>query len=102
MDDVLAKVLWIKRFMTEQQWEIKQVVIYRDSLSSMRLEENGKGSSGKRTRQFDIKYFYVTDLIARKEFVIEYCPTEVMMADYMTKPITGKKFHKFKKFIMNS
>ena len=33
MDNVLAKVLWIKRLITEQQWEIKQVVIYRVNVS---------------------------------------------------------------------
>jgi hypothetical protein len=33
----------------------------------MKLEANGKASSGKRTQHFNIKYFYFTDLIERKE-----------------------------------
>jgi hypothetical protein len=45
--------------------------------------------------------FYITDLIANKEVVIKYCPTDDMLADYMTKPLTGSKFHKFRKQIMN-
>jgi hypothetical protein len=36
-----------------------------------------------------IKYFYITDLIERKEIEVKYCPTDYMVADYMTKPITG-------------
>lgn len=32
---------------------------------------------------------------------IQYCPTEEMIADYMTKPLVGAKFKQFHKFIMN-
>jgi hypothetical protein len=67
----------------------------------MKLEQNGKESSGKRTRHFDIKYFYVTDLVGRKEVTIEYCPTDEMIADYMTKPLVGSKFKLFRDLIMN-
>jgi Reverse transcriptase (RNA-dependent DNA polymerase) len=101
LDDVLAKVLWVKRFMSEQGLNTDHNIIYRDNVSSMKLEENGKSSSGKRTRHFDIKYFYITDLIKRDEVKIEYCPTEIMIADYMTKPIVGSKFHKLKKVVLN-
>jgi hypothetical protein len=66
----------------------------------MRLENNGKRSSGKRTRHFDIKY-YITDLIGREEVVVTYCPTEDMIADYMTKPLTGSKFNYFRDLIRN-
>jgi uncharacterized protein YcgI (DUF1989 family) len=76
-------------------------IIYRDNQSSMKMETNGKASSGKRTRHFDIKYFYITDLIQRGEVTIEYCPTDDMIADYMTKPLTGWKFKLFRKMIMN-
>ena len=86
----------------EQGWKVNQNMILRDNLSSMKLETNGKASSGKRTRHFDIKYFYITDLIERKEVEIQYCPTDDMIADYMTKPLSGAKFHKFRKQIMNS
>ena len=67
----------------------------------MQLEENGKASSGKRTCHFNIRLFYMTDLINRNEIQIEYCPMEDMIADYMTKPLVGSKFERFRKIIMN-
>ena len=100
-DDILTKVLWTKKFLEAQDIKVLENVIYRDNTSTMKLEQNGKASSGKRTRHFDIKYFYITDLIERKEVTIEHCPTEEMTADYMTKPLTGSKFIKFRKRIMN-
>jgi hypothetical protein len=70
-------------------------VIYRYNQSTMKLETNDKASSGNYTRHFNIKYFHITDLIHWKEVSIKYCPTDLMIADYMTKPLTGKKFQVF-------
>jgi hypothetical protein len=61
LDNVILKLLWVKRFMHEQGWKVDQNVVFCDNVSSMKLEENGKSSSGKRTCHFDIKYFYITD-----------------------------------------
>ena len=100
VDDVVSRILWTKLFVEAQGFKVKTIVL-RDNTSSMKLEENGKASSGKRTRHFNIKYFYITDLIQRGEMQIQYCPTEEMIADYMTKPLVGAKFKQFHKFIMN-
>jgi Reverse transcriptase (RNA-dependent DNA polymerase) len=102
IDDIISKVLWTKLFLQEQGWKVNQNIMMRDNLSSMKLETNGKLSSGKRTRHFDIKYFYITDLIERNEVTIQYCPTDSMIADYMTKPLLGAKFQRFRKDIMNN
>ena len=32
---------------------------------------------------------------------IKYCPTELTMADYMAKPLVGRKFKKFRDWILN-
>ena len=68
----------------------------------MKLEMNGKMSGGKRTRHFDIKLFYVINLVERKEVTIEYCPTDEIKADFFTKPLVGNKFGKEKRKIMNN
>jgi hypothetical protein len=101
VDDKISKCLWMKRFLEWQGFTVKLNIIYQDNTSSIKLEENGKESSGKRTRHFDIKYFYVTDLVGRKEVKVEYCSTEEMIADYMTKPLVGGKFKLFRDRIMN-
>jgi hypothetical protein len=42
----------------------------------------------------------MNDLIKCKEVNAEYCSTERMIGDYMTKTLTGRKFNGFQK-IMN-
>jgi hypothetical protein len=70
---------------------------------SMKLEENGRASASKRIRHFHIKYFYITDLIERGQVKIEYCPTDAMLADYMTKPVVGtNKFITLRSQVMNT
>jgi hypothetical protein len=41
----------------------------------MKMEQNGKASSGKRTRHINIRYFFISDGIAKKEVAIQYCLT---------------------------
>ena len=45
--------------------------------------------------------FYVADLINRDEVTIKYCSTDNMIADYISKPVVGAKFRKFRDLIMN-
>ena len=102
IDDVVSKIIWTKRFIENQGFQVETNIVYQDNQSTMKLEENGKESSGKRTRHFNVKYFYVTDLIKKNELKIVYCPSDIMIADYMTKPLVGSKFTTFKKAIMNT
>ena len=101
VDDTISKLLWTKRFIQEQGHKVNANIVYQDKTSAMKLELNGKASSGKQTRHFDIKFFYFfTDLIKRGEMQVEFCPTDKMLADYMTKPLVGSKFQEFKNKIM--
>ena len=101
LDNAPAKVLWTKLFIKAQDHTIRINIVYRDNQSSMKLEQNGKESSGKRTRHFSIKYFYATDLIKRGMMKIIYCPTELMVGDYMSKPLVRTQFNNFRAWIMN-
>ena len=57
VDDKIAKIIWIRRFIECQGFKIYTNVVHQDNNSTIRLENNGQYSSGKRTRHFDIKYF---------------------------------------------
>ena len=66
----------------------------------MLLAKNGRASSTKRTKHINIRYFFVTDKIAKKEVAVEWCPTGDMVDDYMMKPLQGATFKKFRDLIM--
>ena len=81
---ILPMVQWIQLFLLAQGVKINRNIIYQDNKSAVLLEENGKKSSGKRTRHLNIRYFLVTDAVARKDCEIEWIPRERMYADYIT------------------
>ena len=50
----------------------------------------------KRTKHIDIKYFWVREQVELGEITMVYCPTEDMLADIMTKPLTAKTFEELR------
>ena len=61
----------------------------------MLLEKNGIMSSSKRTKHINVRYYFIKDRIDKGEINVIYCPTEMMIADYFTKPLQGLLFIRF-------
>ena len=76
-------------------------MMYQDNQSAILLENNGRRSSGKRTKHINMRYYFISDPIRKNELHVEYCPTQLMVADYFTKPLQGALFIKFWAIIMN-
>ena len=64
------------------------------------LEKNGKASSSKRTKHINIRYFFITNRVAQGDVSLVWCPTGDMIGYFMTKPIQGALFRKFRDHIM--
>ena len=94
-------MLWTKLFLEAQGYNVKQNILYQDNKSTILLEQNGKRSSSKRTRHLNIRYFFLTDQIEKNNMEVKYCPTDDMIGDFMSKPVQGEKYKKFRKDIMN-
>jgi Reverse transcriptase (RNA-dependent DNA polymerase) len=101
VDDALPTILWTLQFLKAQGFAVSDNVVYQDNQSAILLEKNGTRSSGKRTRHLDIRYFFITDRVDRKEVRIEYCPTEHMRADPHTKPLQGRLFREHRDWLLN-
>jgi len=100
VDDVLPMLLWTPLFLEQQGYNVNNNIIYQDNKSAILLEENGKRSSGKRTRALNIRYFFITNNIEKKHVAIKYCPTDDMVGNYMSKGLQGVKYNKFRNKIM--
>jgi hypothetical protein len=66
----------------------------------MQMEQNGRSSAGQRSRHINIRYFFIKDRIENGEISLIHCPTEIMVADFFTKPLQGALFVKFRDIIM--
>ena len=72
-----------------QSYHLKKKVLNQDNQYAMKLEINGRNSCTRNSRHISIRYFFIKDRVDNEEFVIEYCPTKEMIADYFTKPLQG-------------
>ena len=101
IDNALPMVLWTRYFLLEQGYHVSDNVVYQDNQSAMLKERNGQSSSGRRTRHINVRYFFVSHQIKQGEIMVEYCATEVMVADFFIKPLQGSQFRKLCAVIMN-
>ena len=76
--------------------------IQKDNKSAILLEKNGRASSSKRTKHIEIRYYYVADHIAKGDLSVVWCPTDKMIADYLTKPLQGKMLIRFRDVLCSS
>jgi hypothetical protein len=98
--EMMPSILWTRNFLNSQGYTVKDNILYQDNKSAILLEKNGRVSSSKRTKHIDVRYFFVTDRIQRGEVTPQWCPTGEMVADFMTKPLQGKAFTKFRDIVM--
>lgn len=101
VSDSMSMVCWTRHFLKAQGYNMEPTKIYQDNMSAMLLEKNGRASSSRRTRHIAIRYFFVTDKVKSGEATIEYCPTDKMLADLLTKPLQGSKFLDFRQQLLN-
>jgi hypothetical protein len=70
--------------------------LFQDNKSAICLEKNGKTLSVRSTSIFG-RYFFITDRVDKGNV---WCPTGDMIGDFMTKPLQGALFWKFRDQIM--
>ena len=102
VDEMMNDILWTRLFMKEQGIKVTDNILYQDNKSAILLEKNGRASSSKRTKHIEIRYYYVADRIAKGDLAVVWCPTDKMIADYLTKPLQGKMFIRFRDVLMGA
>ena len=48
-----------------------------------------------------MRYFFITNQVAKGDVRIEHCPTDMLLADYYSKPLQGEKFRVFRNQTLN-
>ncbi|WP_288992895.1 Ty1/Copia family ribonuclease HI, partial [uncultured Marinobacter sp.] len=95
----LPKPIFFELFMGAQGYK-PHTILAKDNESEIRMLVNGKASCTSNSKHVAIKYFWCTDRIKQGNISVRHCPTERMVADYMSKPLQGKLFITFRNVIM--
>ena len=87
----------ILRELTYKGPEIKKLLLYGDNQSSLNLAENPEFH--QRTKYIDVKHHFIRGHIEKGSIELHYTPTDEMVADGLTKPLTAANHKKFVKLL---
>ena len=98
--DLAGAYLWIKKYLQCQEYEVDTAVDLRqDNQAVITWLKNGKAKDEK-GRHISIRYFWLADRVKRGNVVVNYTNTKEMIADYLSKPLGGALFNKFRNVII--
>eukprot|EP01036_Dinobryon_divergens_P034556 gene34556-44667_t len=101
LSDYLSQVLWIRNFLIAQGYiNLDPAIVFQDNISTITMANKGK-HIGESTRHINIRYFFIKHYLETKEVILEYLPTESMIADIMTKPLQGVLFKTLRAKLLN-
>jgi len=91
LSDATSLAAYELQFMISLGMEMGHAQVYQDNTSTIRMAHNGKSNSD-RTKHIKLRYFFIKQYLDSGEFVVTHCPTEIMTADILTKPLQGSLF----------
>lgn len=90
------EVKWLRQLLEEMHEQFDTpTIIYEDNQSCIALVRDHKFSY--KTKHIDTRYKMIRDLVKKEVIKCEYCPTEEMVADLLTKPLSSVKHDYFRK-----
>ena len=99
LSDGIKPILFIRNFLIEQGYTAIETTVFQDNISTINLINNGAGNS-KKSRHIDIRYFFVTDRLKQVHLRVKHLGTSDMIADILTKPLTGAIFVKLRDLLL--
>ena len=97
----LREVLWLRMFLKEMEIETPITTMFEDNQPCVNLTALPSGFAGK-SKHLEIKFFKVKDYVDSGDIQIQHVNTEHMLADVLTKTLSGDKFASMSSKIMNS
>ena len=87
--------LWLQQLLADlKKEEAKSMVIYEDNQSAISMARNPQFHG--RTKHIAIKYHFIRELVTNGKLELRYFRTNDMVADMMTKGLSGEQFEKLR------
>ena len=97
---MVAQILWTRLFMRAQGMKVSDNILFQDIKSVILIEKKGWASSSKQMKHIELQYYYDADCIETGDLSVVWYPTEMMIADFLTKPLQGKMSQEFRYVLM--
>ena len=98
LEAIVLDVEWHHEWFKRQGYDMKTPLIFQHNTSTITLVTKGGGKTRNKTMR--VKQAVILEGFKNGYYEFEYIPTDDMVADIYTKPLSGMKYYRFKKFIM--
>jgi hypothetical protein len=88
------EAIWIQKLFKELGLKDIETCLLEDNQGCLALAKNPINHA--RTKHIDVQYHFIREKVEQKEFNLEYCPTDKMLADVLTKPVAKQQFQKLR------
>ena len=78
---------------------LSPTVVYQDNMSTIKLIHH-KGNEA-RTKHIDLRYNVIREFLQKQKIIEKYLPTEYIIADMLTKPLSGLLFSRLSTRLLN-
>ena len=98
LSSATQEAIWLRRLMVNLGRKMDTpTIVYEDNKGAIELAKNDEYHSG--TKHIDVCHHFVRERVLSKEIDVQYCPTEQMIADIMTKGLSKISFEKIRSML---
>lgn len=92
------ELVWLRNMLEKLGYDDKNpTVLLSDNLGAIHL--TNKSVFHGRTKHVEIHYHWIRELVKAGKLVIQHCPSELMVADLLSKPLGKAQFVKLRKLL---
>ncbi|SMN02585.1 hypothetical protein SPONN_1431 [uncultured Candidatus Thioglobus sp.] len=96
LSSAAQEAVWIRELNSDLgNPQSQPTLIYEDNQSAIAMAKNPQFHG--RSKHIGIKYHFIREQVSNDKICLQYCPTEDMIADILTKGIGPEKFEKLRK-----
>jgi hypothetical protein len=93
-------IAWITNLLTEMKIQLTQpTTLYQDNMSTINILYK-KGNEA-RTKHIDLRFNSIREFIQQRRITVKHLSTDYMIADTLTKPLSGPSFLRHKIRLLN-
>lgn len=94
LSEACRELVWLRQLLEEMgERQRKPTVVLEDNRSCIEFVDTDRKS--KRSKHIDTRVHYTKDLVEKGVVTLQYCSTEKMAADILTKPLSSVKQQRF-------
>ena len=90
VNEIVSELLWCRDILEELGYPQQPIAIKEDNQSCITMLQQEPRNFHSKSKHVRVKCAFYREEFAKRSFFLQYCPTTEMLADLLTKPLSGK------------